>query len=270
MTRALSCSLLALVIAVTAAAPAAGHGVIRREGSVLRYTAPDPGIGADLHVSSPRPGTVQFSDKVSPGGMDWGPCIPVTEKRSTCSTRGVSRIEVEVYDGDDKVTVRAATPVRILAGEGNDRVAGGYGADVLTGGSGADAITGGDGRDILSGDEGDDSLEARDGAPDQLACGAGSDRATTDPSDPATECESLARGAARRDRDPPRPRLAGARLKRVKGARSVQVRVSMDEPGTVRIGGRVLVGGRVVGRLWPARARPDAPDQVWTVRLRLA
>jgi hypothetical protein len=271
VTRALACSLLAFALALAAASPAAGHGILRREGNVLRYTAPDPGVGAVLTISSPRPGTLEFLDTTSPFGMDWGPCVPITERRSKCTLRGVTRIEVELYDGDDVVTARVGTPVNVAAGAGNDRFTGGYGNDVLAGGSGSDTLAGGDGSDTLDGAEGDDAMEVRDGVADQVRCGSGSDTVTADRDDPAgLECERFGRGAPARDADPPRVRLATRRLQRLRRARSVGAEVSMDEPGTLTVGGRVLLGGRVAGRLGPAKARPDAPDQQWSLKLRMS
>ena len=138
----------AATLALLAIAPAAsGHGILRQEGDVLRYTAPDPTVGATLTISSPEPGTLEFFDTTSPGGMDWGPCIPVNERKSRCPAKGVARIEVEVYDGDDTVTVRVPTPVDVRGGAGADRLTGGYGPDALAGGSGDDALSGGLGAD---------------------------------------------------------------------------------------------------------------------------
>jgi hypothetical protein len=182
--RLLACVLMAGAMTLLPAAAASGHGVIRREGSVLRYTANDPGVGATLTVSSPRAGTADFFDTTSPGGMDWGPCLPRTERLSTCSTRGISRIEIEVFDGDDLVTVRVGTPVRVLAGDGADRVTGGYGDDVLAGGSGSDTLTGGLGVDTFDAADGDDAVQARDGVADRLSCGLGNDTGAADRSDP--------------------------------------------------------------------------------------
>jgi RTX calcium-binding nonapeptide repeat (4 copies) len=270
MTRAARCSALAVVLALLPAAAADGHGIIRREGSVLRFTAPDPGVGAHVTISSPRAGTVDFHDTTSPGGMDWGPCFPRTERLSSCSTRGVKRIEVEVFDGDDVITVRAGAPVRVLGGEGNDRLTGGFGSDLLTGGSGADLLDGGQGRDTLDGAEGDDALNARDGAADQVGCGSGSDTLAADRGDTAVaECEGVSRGEPPADRRGPRLRLAAGRRQRMGRSRSLKAAVSMNEPGRITLAGRLLIAGRPAGTLRPARARPDAPDQRWTLRLRL-
>jgi hypothetical protein len=102
---------------------------------------------------------------------------------------------------------------------------------------------------------------------DQLACGGASDTVTADRVDPqGIECESLARGDFR-DGGPPRLRLTTPRVQRL--SRAVRVEAAMDEPGTLRVAGRVLVGGRAAGSLRPTSARPDAPDQRLQLRLRM-
>ena len=124
--------------------------------------------------------------------MDWGPCVPITVRRARCSTRGIERVEVEVYDGDDRVVVTAATPVLVSGGEGNDTLSGGLGDDTLRGGSGNDRLVGGEGSDTLDGSTGDDAIDSRDGAADIIGCGEGSDELTHDSADGLSIVERVA------------------------------------------------------------------------------
>ena len=72
----------------------------------------------------------------------------------------------------------------VICGRGGaDRITGLGGNDVLLGGDGNDRIVGGLGRDVLAGGAGRDELLARDGSPDRVNGGAGSDRARVDRSD---------------------------------------------------------------------------------------
>jgi Ca2+-binding RTX toxin-like protein len=72
----------------------------------------------------------------------------------------------------------------LLGGSGSDRVYGENGADRLRGGTGPDRIYGGAGPDVIF---------ARDGEPDRIDCGSGSDIAYVDEFDRARHCESVRR-----------------------------------------------------------------------------
>jgi RTX calcium-binding nonapeptide repeat (4 copies) len=268
---ALAIAVLALVSAMASSASA--HGIIRKNGDVLRYTAPDPGFGADLTISSPAPGTLVFSDPASPGGIDWGPCVPITEARSRCSTRDVSQIEIELYDGDDRVLVRASTPALVSAGEGHDRITGGFGADELQGGSGNDTLVGGEGPDLLNGSLGDDALATRDGSADAVTCGDGSDSLEHDPRDelPLTEvlaCESRASAEPAPDTEAPRIELRAPARQRLARDGAVRGRVEASEPAALSLQGMVSVGRRTY-EMRPVSGNSDAPGQAVTLRAQL-
>jgi Ca2+-binding RTX toxin-like protein len=79
---------------------------------------------------------------------------------------GASRIEVDLGDGDDSLTVAAVEPATVTGGPGDDFIQGGSGDDRLDGGTGADIANGGDG---------DDSIVLRDDVTDTATCGAGRD-----------------------------------------------------------------------------------------------
>lgn len=198
--RALITAVLSIAAAIAFAPSASAHGVITQQGSVLNFTTTNNcqpvACPSTLVVTTPETGIVQFEDNTSKGGIFWGPCTPVTEKRTRCESSGITRIDL-VFDGnDDSATVDSVIPVHATGGGGNDRLSGGYGADLLDGGPGADSLTGGAGGDTLHGDDGDDAIDARDGLPDAIDCGAGADSAAADQTDPldlmtAFGCETV-------------------------------------------------------------------------------
>lgn len=74
---------------------------------------------------------------------------------------------------------------------GDDDLDGGPGDDRISGGPGNDVLAGDPGSDVLDGGDGDDRIDAADGATwtDTVLCGLGSDAATLDPQDLASDCE---------------------------------------------------------------------------------
>src|SRR4051794_20747671 len=80
----------------------------------------------------------------------------------------------------------------IDTGNGNDTIVGGAGVNKLVGFAHNDTIDGGAGSDVLDGQTGDDTLRARDGVPDQVTCGPGTDTAQFDQLDTvAGDCERV-------------------------------------------------------------------------------
>jgi hypothetical protein len=85
----------------------------------------------------------------------------------------------------------------ITGGDDNDRLVGDAGANVLKGdlngdlAHGNDDITGGAGADSLFGQGGNDTIHARDGEPDTVDCGPGTDHAITDTIDTVRNCETV-------------------------------------------------------------------------------
>ena len=79
-----------------------------------------------------------------------------------------------------------------------ENLTGGPDTDVLRGTAGPNALDGGLGGDALFALEGDDTVNARDGGPDTVNCGPGTDRATVDPAgiDAVTGCETVVAGVA--------------------------------------------------------------------------
>jgi hypothetical protein len=174
--------------------------VITQDGSVLTYTATNncqvTACPSTLVLTSPETGILQFEDDTSQGGIFWGPCTPVTERKTRCPSAGITRVDV-VFDGNnDWAAVSIAIPVTVSGRGGNDEISGGYGADSLVGGPGNDSIVGGAGADAVSGEGGDDVIDVRDGIADTVSCGDGTDSASTDLADPpdlgAFGCETVA------------------------------------------------------------------------------
>lgn len=112
--------------------------------------------------------------------------------------------------GGASTVVAAGGADRVTGGSYSETIDGGAGDDRLEGGFGDDQLTGGPGRDQLYGDRtgeqcglfetctvpfGNDLIDARDGGPDSVDCGPGSDRAIVDPADTVSGCETVDRGA---------------------------------------------------------------------------
>jgi RTX calcium-binding nonapeptide repeat (4 copies) len=265
-----------LAITLVSAPLAAGHAMLRRHGDVLRYQAFDNPGGlpemATLSISSPAPGFATFTDTTTIGGVDWGPCLPLTLRRARCALRGISSARIEVFEGADVVRVGASLPVNVDGDEGRDRLVGGFGDDWLEGGGGNDVISGGLGRDFISGGFGDDTLRSRDGAADRIACGEGFDDVIADPEGIDTIepldlllCDRVERAPAPPDRS--RPTISVRARDPQQIGRAVTVAISMDEPGSFVARGELRVAGRPAGGLRRAGGRPDAPGQVWKARL---
>jgi Ca2+-binding RTX toxin-like protein len=104
--------------------------------------------------------------------------------------------------GNDTVKGANASE-HIDGGAGDDRLEGGYGDDTIAGGPGRDTIIG-----DKSGSEcglfescnvpvGNDTIDARDGEPDSVTCGVGTDRVLADAADTvAGDCEQVERTAS--------------------------------------------------------------------------
>lgn len=233
LTRALLAALLALALG---AAPVAAHSVVRISGSTLSYHSVDAISLNQLTISQPRPDTYKISDPAVQGGIDPGPCMPISESEVDCPASRVSALDVDLGERDDTATLRVSIPTRVLGGPGNDAVSGGEGndtmsgedgddrldgaggndvlagfagSDSLNGDAGEDLLHGGGGGDALSGGDGNDTVRSREGVADQVVCGAGVDRVTVDPADSLPEspqaCESIDRAAATEGGDPPPP-----------------------------------------------------------------
>jgi len=215
----LSLMLLALTPASARAA------VVSVDGDVLRLSA-GPGEQNALTVAPAPlpapPGFVAVGDAGFP--LAWaGGCQP-SGTMVVCG--GAARIEADLGDGDDQLTLSAPLPARLAGGEGHDSLVGAGAADVLSGDAGDDTLVGGDGSDLLDGGtggdsadggSGDDSIVLRDRKPDTAWCGSGRDSVR------AEELDQLDLACERVDYGPPgsvgllRPITGGGRFVPIPG-----------------------------------------------------
>ena len=258
--------LLALAVAAALPATASGHAFVRVDGGTLLYWARDAGAASTLTVTASA-NRIRIVDPGVYGGIDPGTCDPGAVDRAgsivevLCPRGSVTSLRVEVGPEDDGVTIREAgggAPLAslVLLGPGSDKVSGGGGADVLYGGEGTD---------VLDGVAGDDELHAQDGLADQLACGAGRDRAIVDPADPFdVSCESTEPRLGPPEPEPtateappgntpppgsgdtvaPTLEARAPRSQRVTRRRAVRLFVLTNEEGRLRVTGSVVAGGR--------------------------
>jgi Ca2+-binding RTX toxin-like protein len=118
--------------------------------------------------------------------------VTVGSKSQSFNTSVVKKIKVLGLDGNDKITVgKGVIGVIVDGGAGNDTITGGSGNDSLAGGAGDDSITGGSGFDTLRGGAGNDRLFSRDGFPDIVDGGSGSDSAQVDSRELLSSIETL-------------------------------------------------------------------------------
>jgi Ca2+-binding RTX toxin-like protein len=113
---------------------------------------------------------------------------------------GTGNDEIEGGSGDDFLNGNDGKD-SVKGNDGHDLVKGGKGNDLLKGGEKGDKVFGGDGddtlhgnagKDLLDGGDGEDELHSRDGGTfDNDKCGAGHDRATADPGDAHSSCETF-------------------------------------------------------------------------------
>jgi hypothetical protein len=183
-----------LAIAVTSllllAAPAAQAATVSVKGGALRINAT---LG-ETNVVDVGPGLV-VADSGAP--LTLGPgCVP-QGLDALCT--GATRVEADLGDGDDVLTLTAALPAYLAGGGGNDSLTvvalatfdggdnddtlssaavatldGGDGDDTLTAAAGADVLGGGPGYDVLTAGEGDDRLDGGTGG-DSADGGDGAD-----------------------------------------------------------------------------------------------
>jgi hypothetical protein len=184
---------------LSALAPAAAHAAsVSVETDALRITA-NPGEYNAINVA---PGTSALIVTDAGAPLSPGPGCAIATGGVTCTP--ASRLEAELGDGDDKLTLSAPIPAGMSGGPGNDRLSvvavlapatlsGDDGDDTLSSAGGADVLGGGPGFDTLSGGEGDDQLDGgtggdsadggggfdsivlRDEVTDTAACGPGRD-----------------------------------------------------------------------------------------------
>ena len=135
--------------------------------------------------------------------------IYLTANATLTGSEGADELTIFNSDGSSKLSGRGGDD-KLSAFDLADTIDGGAGADTIEGGYGDDTITGGPGRDMINADVsgtschwiqcrmpyGNDTIEARDGEPDTITCGIGTDVVTADPADTvAADCETVNAGA---------------------------------------------------------------------------
>jgi hypothetical protein len=179
------CWLVGALILLDMAAPtrAFADGAVTRVGAELRYDS-DSGDRENLVISRPAaafecapaatpclqlangPQQIRVSASSDPG------CTVVNNSNQTvvaCSPTGVTRVRLNLNDGDDFVTLLDAVPATTMLG--------GTGSDHLTSHSGSDTVLGGPGADEIRDDDDGAGADVLDGGPgnDAIALGAGND-----------------------------------------------------------------------------------------------
>jgi hypothetical protein len=138
-------------------APPAQAATVEVNAGALRITA----AGGEYNSITVGPDG-RVADTGAP--LTPGPgCIP-QGLQAICA--GATRVEADLGDGDDAMTLSAPLPSDLIGGDGDD---------VLIGSDEADHIDGGTGGDSADGGGGDDSIVLRDSVADQASCGTGRD-----------------------------------------------------------------------------------------------
>jgi Ca2+-binding RTX toxin-like protein len=138
--------------------------------------------------------------------LDAQPNDGLTTTDPTEADDAANNVDVENVDFYDSILV---FPVFGCQGSAPVTLTGDANANVLSGGHGNDNIDGGAGPDRLEGEAGDDTFQARDGYPDSISCGDGTDTVVADQFDSLEACENVdvanVRSAYDKDETPPAP-----------------------------------------------------------------
>lgn len=134
------------------------------------------GAGADLFVGGDGVDTADYSDRSDAVGVV---------------------LDDLAFDGAPGEKDNVTDDVEVVrGGAGRDLLTGSDGRETIRGGGEGDSIEGDDAADVLEGEGGDDVIAARDGAPDTITCGSGSDMVNADTTDTvASDCELVDRVA---------------------------------------------------------------------------
>ena len=174
----------------------AGASTVSVSNSVLTYTAA-PSEANHVTVSYDWHGYYVVQDSGVPSITVSGTgCGSSGPQLVYCAYSSASSVAIHLGNGGSYGrSLLFVTPVTIYAGSGNDTLIAGGGKDTLIGGSGTDSFQGG---------SGNNTIDSRNGKPETVACGGGTDTVTADPSDTvAADCESVDRGTAPATTQPP-------------------------------------------------------------------
>jgi hypothetical protein len=253
-------SLLLFALAPTTALAA----TVAVENEALRITA-TPGEHNAIAVAPSATGALAISDAGAPLTYGSG----CAQQGATVVCTGATRLEVDLGDGDDALSLSAPLPANVIGGDGNDQLTvtlapalaypaltldGGEGNDALAAAGGADVLSGGPGFDTLAGGDGDDRLDGGTGG-DSADGGSGADSIVL--RDQVTDAATCGAG-----RDTVRAEL----LDRLDFACE---RVDYGPPGSAGRLRPITGGGRFVpipGQPWARVDRRILPDVLYLIR----
>ena len=181
--------LLLAAIVVLGVAPAAASATTVTEDSTSGVIFISEDVPGTDDVTVEQTSTLHIVTVPAPAQLQSdGSCTPMGDQQLNCP-RGTS-IAADLGDGDDRFRAPSVTvPVSVAGGTGNDDLQTWGARDVLAGGDGNDTLDGGPDVDEFFGELGDDTINARDGHPERISCGAGTDEANNDFIDIIAECE---------------------------------------------------------------------------------
>lgn len=130
-----------------------------------------PGTGSDIVIGGESVDRVSYEERTA----------------SVTVTLGGIADDGEAGEGD---TV-AEDVEDVIGGAGGDSITGSAATNDIDAGPGADVIDAGAGADTVEAGAGDDTIAARDGAPDRIICGEGSDSVVGDAIDLLDGCEAV-------------------------------------------------------------------------------
>lgn len=157
-TAVLAAAVAAAAVLVPAPAQAAVPGTVWIEGTTVRYLAA-PGATNRVDVSpASDPGVIVVFDGLSPLAAAY-PCLPVDQNTVRCPTAGITRLRVELGDGNDVASTATSIVAHVYGQAGADKLlAGGTAVEYLHGGLDNDTLLTGTGPgDVLYGDAGVDT-----------------------------------------------------------------------------------------------------------------
>ena len=144
-------ALIAAALVALAVPGAASAATVTKAGSTLRYDA-SAGIRDLLNITLPVAGTIRFDTSNIGDTLVSVGCSPPSGSHIDCASAGITRVIVDLRDGQDELNFSApAIPLAMT-------VDGGTGVDVLRGSSLGDILRGQDDGDIIRGRGGADDI----------------------------------------------------------------------------------------------------------------
>jgi Ca2+-binding RTX toxin-like protein len=136
-------------------------GVASVSGTKVRYKAGNNRVNRVVVTRSGN--TVTIDDRVTVKPGKGCKAVKGDKTKARCTVKGVTRVNVYLYDHNDSVVNYAGLPMTAEGGMGNDKLTGGTRGDILRGEDGSDRLYGMGGDDHLDGYTGNDVLSGGDG-----------------------------------------------------------------------------------------------------------